>query len=147
MQIGIGCLNPSEFFVKDEQEKREYLKSDNLLVWLSKKIMINGEDANVDWYGVKLGDIDGEDVYLYNNIKECIMAAFQHPLWLCGWIYYGNELGWYILVMKATDNRSSVEYKYFINQKGQCFLPDEEGKVVNIVINKSGGEIIDMQKE
>ncbi len=52
MQIGRGCLNPSKFFIKDEQEKREYLKSDNLLVWLSKKITINEEDANV-WCKVR----------------------------------------------------------------------------------------------
>ncbi len=96
-------------------------------------------------YGVKLGDIDGEEVYLYNNIKECIMAAFQHPLWLCGWIYYSGKLGWYILVMKVIEDRSDIEYKYFINQKGQCFIPEGEGKQVNVVVYKDGGEVINME--
>lgn len=141
MKIGRGYLEPNRYLVNSKLEKNKYLLSRNLLTWLSQKMALQGEDANIYWYGMEIGTIEGESVYLYNNVQECIKAAFYHPKQLCGWVFHSSK-GFYILVMRAIG--FNVEYEYFISEDGMYSKTEGESRIVNNVIDDRSRGVIKM---
>ena len=141
MKIGRGYLEPNRYLVNSKREKNKYLLSSNLLTWLGQKMALQGEDANIYWCGMEIGTIEGESVYLYNTVQECVKAAFYDPKQLCGWVFHSSK-GFYILVMRATG--FNVEYEYFIGEDGRYNKVEGESRIVNNVVNDKSEGVVKM---